>query len=173
VRERERGSMEQLQVAPLRTVELILGKTVPYLVLSLLATVVILGAARLLFGIVVRGPYLALFVATLVYLLGALGLGLLISTVSDSQALAFQMSLLVSLLPSVLLSGFIFQIRSMPAPLQALTRLIPARYYLVILRGIILKGSGLGPYWEQLGYLALFALLTLGLASLRLVKDEV
>jgi drug efflux transport system permease protein len=173
VRERERGSMEQLQVAPLRTFELVLGKTFPYLVLSFLATVVILGAARILFGIVIRGPYLALFFATLVYLLGALGLGLLVSTVADSQALAFQLSLLVSLLPSMLLSGFIFQIRSMPVVLQALTHLIPARYYLVILRGIILKGTGLGPYWDQMGYLALFALVTLGLASLRLVREEV
>jgi drug efflux transport system permease protein len=173
VRERERGSMEQLRVAPLRTGELILGKTVPYLVLSFVATFVILGAARVLFGIVIRGPYLALFIATLVYLLGALGLGLLISTVADSQALAFQISLLASLLPSVLLSGFIFQIRSMPAAIQTLTHVVPARYYLVILRGIILKGSGLGPYWDQLGYLALFALLTLGLASLRLAKEEI
>ena len=173
VRERERGSMEQLQVAPLRTFELVLGKTFPYLVLSFLATVVILGAARVLFGIVIHGSYLALFFATLVYLLGALGLGLLVSTVADSQALAFQLSLLVSLLPSMLLSGFIFQIRSMPVVLQALTHLIPARYYLVILRGIILKGTGLGPYWDQMGYLALFALGTLGLASLRLVREEV
>jgi ABC-2 type transport system permease protein len=72
----------------------------------------------------------------------------------------------------VLLSGFIFQIRSMPAPLQVLTYLIPARYYLVILRGIILKGTGLGPFWNQMGPLALFAFLVLGLASLRLVKEE-
>lgn len=173
VRERERGSMEQLRVAPLRTVELVLGKTIPYLALSFLATVVILGAARILFGIVVRGPYLDLFVATLVYLLGALGLGLLISTVADSQALAFQMSLLVSLLPSVLLSGFIFQIRSMPVALQAITHLIPARYYLVILRGIILKGTGLEPYWDQLGYLALFAVAMLTLASVRMTKEAI
>jgi ABC-2 type transport system permease protein len=172
VRERERGSMEQLRVAPLRTVELILGKTVPYLLLSFVATIVILGAARVLFGIVVRGPYLALFVVTLVYLLGALGLGLLISTIADSQALAFQMALLVSLLPSVLLSGFIFQIRSMPVVLQAITHVVPARYFLIVLRGIILKGTGLEPYWDQLGFLALFAALVLGLASVRMAKEE-
>ncbi|HEY7820185.1 MAG TPA: ABC transporter permease [Vicinamibacteria bacterium] len=172
VRERERGSMEQLRVAPLRTVELILGKTVPYLLLSFVATIVILGAARVLFGIVVRGPYLALFVVTLVYLLGALGLGLLISTIADSQALAFQMALLVSLLPSVLLSGFIFQIRSMPVVLQAITHVVPARYFLIVLRGIILKGTGLEPYWDQLGFLALFTVLVLGLASVRMANEE-
>jgi len=172
VRESERGSMEQLRVAPLHTVELVLGKTLPYLLLSLLATVVILVAARILFGVVVRGPYLDLFLATLLYLLCALGLGLLISTIADSQALAFQISLLISLLPSVLLSGFIFEIRSMPIALRAITHLIPARYYLVILRGIILKGTGLGPYWDQMGYLALFAAVVLGLASRRLVAQQ-
>ena len=172
VRERERGSMEQLRVAPLGTLELVLGKTLPYLVISFAATVVVLGAARVLFDVVVRGPYLALFFATLLYLVGALGLGLLISTVAETQAIAFQMSLLVSLLPSVLLSGFIFQIRAMPPALQMITRLVPARYYLVILRGVILKGTGLGPHWDQMGYLALFALVVLGLTARRLVHQE-
>lgn len=172
VRESERGTMEQLRVAPLGTLELIVGKTLPYLAISLVATSVILLAARVLFGVVVRGPYLDLFVATLVYLLGALGLGLLISTIADSQAMAFQVGLLVSLLPAILLSGFIFQIRSMPEPLQLVTRLVPARYYLVILRGIIIKGSGLAPYLEQLASLALFAAVTLTAASVRLARQE-
>jgi len=172
VREKERGTMEQLRVAPLRTAELIVGKTLPYLVISLLAALIILLAARLLFGVEVKGSYLALFAATLLYLAGALGLGLLISTVADSQALAFQGGLLVSMLPAVLLSGFIFQIRAMPAALRLVTHLVPARYYLVILRGVILKGSGLGPYWDQMGALGLFALATLGLASLRLMREE-
>ena len=172
VREKERGTMEQLRVAPLRTAELIIGKTLPYLAISLLASVLILVAARVLFGVEVKGPYLALFAATLVYLVGALGLGILISTLADSQAIAFQGGLLVSLLPAVLLSGFIFQIRAMPPALQLVTYLVPARYYLVILRGVILKGSGLGPYWDQMAYLGLFALATLALASLLLVKRE-
>jgi ABC-2 type transport system permease protein len=172
VRERERGSMEQLRVAPLRTVELVLGKTLPYLVLSLLAAVMILGAARVLFGIVIRGPHLALLAAILLYLVGALGLGLLISTIADSQALAFQMGLLVSLLPSMLLSGFIFQIRSMPEVLQWISHLVPARYFLVILRGIVLKGTGLGPFSEEMGFLALYALVVLALSARRLVASE-
>jgi ABC-2 type transport system permease protein len=163
--------MEQIRVAPIRTVELILGKTLPYLAISLAATVIILGAARLLFGVEVKGPYLDLLLATLLYLAGALGLGLLISTVADSQAMAFQVGMLVSLLPAVLLSGFIFQIRSMPTVLQWITHLVPTRYYLVILRGIIIKGSGLAPYWDQMGYLALFVVFTLGLASVRLARE--
>ena len=146
VREKERGTMEQLRVAPLRTWELIVGKTLPYLAVSYLAAVIILVAARLLFDVQVQGSYLALFIATLVYLFGALGFGLLISTIADSQALAFQVSLLASMLPALVLSGFIFQIRAMPPLLQAVTYLVPARYYLVILRGVILKGTTLEPY---------------------------
>lgn len=172
VREKERGTMEQIRVSPVRTVELILGKATPYLAISLVATAIILIAARLLFGVAVRGSYLDLFVVTVLYLVGALGFGLLISTLADTQALAFQIGLLTSLLPAILLSGFIFPIRSMPVVLRAITNLVPARHFLVVLRGIILKGAGLEPYLEQLGALALFAVLTLGLASLRMSRRE-
>lgn len=172
VREKERGTMEQIRVAPIRTIELILGKTVPYLAISLAAAAIILLAAWALFGVEVRGSYLALLAATLLYLLGALGLGLLISTVAHSQFLAFAVGLLGSLLPALLLSGFIFQIRTMPAWLQLVSHVVPARYYLVILRGVILKGTGLGPYWDQMGFLAAFAAITLGLAAVRLAGKE-
>lgn len=172
VREKERGTIEQLRLAPLRTVELILGKTLPYLVISFAAAIIILLAARVLFGVEVEGPYLSLMAATLLYLIGALGLGILISTIAESQTIAFQGGLLVSLLPAVLLSGFIFQIRSMPGFLQVVTYAVPARYYLVILRGVILKGAGLGPYLDEMLGLALFAMATLGLATLRLVREE-
>ncbi|MBN2370459.1 MAG: ABC transporter permease [Vicinamibacteria bacterium] len=171
VRERERGTMEQVRMAPIRPFQLILGKTVPYLVISLFATIFILAAARVLFGVVIRGPLLDLFLATLLYLAGSLGLGLVFSTLVATQALAFQVSLLASLLPSMLLSGFVFQIRIMPVWLQAITYLVPTRYYLVILRGIILKGAGLGPYWPEMGCLALFAVVMIGLASWRMARQ--
>ena len=164
--------MEQLRVAPLRTWELILGKTVPYLGISLLATFIILLAARVLFGVTIRGPYLDLLVAVLLYLFGALGFGLLISTIANTQALAFQAGLIASMLPAILLSGFIFQIRIMPAPLQLVTYLVPARYFLVILRGIILKGEGIATYWPQVGALVLYGVATVTLASLRLARRE-
>ena len=173
VREKERGTMEQLRVAPLRTWELIVGKTLPYLGISLIATVIILVAARLLFGVVIRGPYLDLFVAMLLYLVGALGFGLLISTIADTQVLAFQVGLIASMLPAILLSGFIFPIRIMPGWLQLVTYLVPARYFLVILRGIILKGEGLATYWPQVGALVLYALAAVVLASVRLARREV
>ena len=164
--------MEQLRVAPLRTWELIVGKTLPYLAVSYLAAVIILVAARLLFDVQVQGSYLSLFMATLVYLFGALGFGLLISTIADSQALAFQVSLLASMLPALVLSGFIFQIRAMPPFLQTVTYLVPARYYLVILRGVILKGTTLEPYWDQLLALVVFAVVMVTLASVRLARRE-
>ncbi len=171
-REKERGTMEQLRVAPLRTWELIIGKTLPYLGLSLLATFIILGAARPLFGLEVRGPYLDLLVAVLLYLFGALGFGLLISTMANTQALAFQVGLIASMLPAILLSGFIFEIRIMPPALQVITHLVPARYFLVILRGIILKGEGLATYWEQVVALIIYGVAVVSLASVRLARRE-
>ena len=172
VREKERGTMEQLRVAPLRTWELILGKTIPYLGISLVATFIILLAARGLFGVEIRGPHLDLLVAVLLYLFGALGFGLLISTIADTQALAFQAGLIASMLPAILLSGFIFQIRIMPAWLQVVSYMVPARYFLVILRGIILKGEGLASYWPQVGALVLYGVATVALASARLARRE-
>jgi ABC-2 type transport system permease protein len=172
VREKERGTMEQLRMAPLRTAELVVGKTLPYLAISLIATLIILVAARLLFGVEIRGSHLQLLVAVLLYLFGALAFGLLISTLADTQALAFQAGLITSMLPAILLSGFIFQIRIMPLPLQLVTYLVPARYFLVILRGIILKGEGLLTYWPQVLALVLYGLAVVVLASARLARRE-
>jgi ABC-2 type transport system permease protein len=172
VREKERGTMEQLRMAPLRTAELVVGKTLPYLAISLVATVMILVAARVLFGVEIRGSYLQLLVAVLLYLFGALAFGLFISTLADTQALAFQAGLIASMLPAILLSGFIFQIRMMPVALQLITYLVPARYFLVILRGIILKGEGLVTYWPQVVALVVYGLVVVALASLRLARRE-
>jgi drug efflux transport system permease protein len=173
VREKERGTMEQLRVSSLTPGELLVGKTIPYLAISLLATAIILLAARALFGVVVRGSYLDLFAITFVYLVGALGLGLLVSSVADSQAMAFQLGAATSMLPSILLSGFIFPIRSMPAVVRALTYAVPARYFLVVLRGVILKGAGLAPYLTDLAFLLAYALVVIGLAFARLTRKEV
>jgi ABC-2 type transport system permease protein len=168
VREKERGTMEQLRMAPLGTAAILLGKSLPYLGISLLATVLILAAANVLFGVTIKGPPLHLLLATLLYLTGALGFGLLISTFSDSQAMAFQLGTITSMLPAIILSGFIFPIRSMPVPLQWVTYAVPARYYLVILRGVILKGAGLGPYAAEVAFLAVYAAAILALAAIRL-----
>lgn len=172
VREKERGTMEQLLVTSLRPSELLLGKTLPYLSISLVATTIILVAARLLFGVLVRGSYLDLFVATLVYLIGALGLGLLVSSMSKSQAMAFQVGSLTSMLPAIFLSGFIFPIHSMPYALQLVTYAVPARYFLVISRGIILKGAPLTAYWGDLSFLILYSVIVLAFSWRRVSRLE-
>jgi len=164
--------MEQLRVTALRPAQLLLGKTLPYLVISLAATALIVLAARLLFGVEVKGSYLDLFLATLVYLVGALGFGLLVSSFADSQAIAFQVGSVLTMLPAIFLSGFIFPIRSMPVILQAITYAVPARYFLVILRGVILKGAPLAPYGKDMAFLVAFALVVLGAAYVRLVRRE-
>jgi ABC-2 type transport system permease protein len=173
VREKERGTMEQLRVSSLSPGELLVGKTIPYLSISLAATTIILIAARVLFGVVVRGSYFDLFVITFIYLVGALGLGLLVSSIADSQAMAFQLGAGTSMLPAILLSGFIFPIRSMPAAVQAITYAVPARYFLVVLRGVILKGAGLAPYGRDIAFLLAYAVAVLGLAFARLSRKEV
>lgn len=172
VREKERGTMEQIRVAPLGPAQLIIGKSLPYLGISLLATVIVLAAARVLFGVVIKGPYLDLFLATMLYLIGALGFGLLISTLANTQAWAFQVGIVTSMLPALLLSGFIFPIRSMPQVLQWVTYAVPARYYLVILRGIIVKGAGLAPFGRQMVFLSIYACAVLAIASVRLARRE-
>lgn len=173
VREKERGTMEQLRVTSLKPGELIVGKILPYLGISLAATGLILLAARFLFGVEVRGPYLDLFGLTLIYLIGALALGLLVSSLVDNQAIAFQVGSLVSMLPAIFLSGFIFPIRSMPPVLQAITYTVPARYFNVVLRGVILKGAGLEVYPKDVLFLAIYAMVTMTLAWIRLSRKEV
>lgn len=173
VREAERGTLEQLRVSPVGSAQILFGKILPYLVIALLAVVLILVAARVLFGIEVRGPYSDLFLVTVIYLVGGFGFGLLISTIADSQAVAFQVGLTTSLLPTLLLSGFIFPIHNMPVVLQAITYAFPARYYLVALRGIVLKGTGLLPYLDQVAFLSIYALVVLVVASMRFARRGV
>jgi ABC-2 type transport system permease protein len=121
-----------------------------------------------LFGVVIKGSILLLFLVTVLFLVGGLGMGLLISTAVESQQLAFMIAIIVTMLPTFILSGFVFPIRNMPLAVQAITYVIPARYFLVALRAIILKGAGLSAFWDQVLFLALFALLMLGISSMRL-----
>ncbi|MFH1263997.1 MAG: ABC transporter permease [Pseudomonadota bacterium] len=172
VREKERGTIDQLRITALRPHELILGKTLPYLVISMAAMKIILWAAELLFGIEVRGSQVDLFLATLIFVIGALGLGLLVSSVSATQAMAFQVGSLLAMLPTIFLSGFIFPIRNMPLPLQLITYAFPPRYFLVIMRGVILKGATLLPYLTEMAFLTLYALVVMTIAYRRLRVGE-
>lgn len=173
VREKERGTMEQIMVSPLHPSHVILGKTIPYLLISLVASVIVLLLGNVMFDVQVAGSIMLLFVAILILVIGALGQGLLISTVTDSQQVAFIVSVFSSLLPSFLLSGFVFPVSSMPVALQIISNIAVAKYFLVICRGIILKGAGFGALWEQYVYLSLFAVIILLLSIRRMKKDLV
>ena len=168
VREKERGTMEQIQVSPIRPLELIVGKTIPYALVSLAVTAAVLAASYLLFGVLVKGSYLLLLLVILLFLLACLGLGLLISTIVATQQMAFTVSALLTILPSFILSGFVFPIRNMPPAIQAVTFLFPARFFLAALRSVIIKGAGPAAFWEQLAGLAAFAFGTLALSTLRM-----
>lgn len=171
VREKEVGTMEQVRMSPVGPVPYILGKTAPYFVISLISAMSIVVAAMVLFDMPMRGSWLVLVGVVALFLIGALGFGLLISSVADTQQVAFQLALLTSFLPTLMLSGFIFPITSMPVFLQLVTRIVPARYFLVALRGIVLKGVGPQVFWPDLVALGVFAVAILGLASLRLRRQ--
>ncbi|HEX9005869.1 MAG TPA: ABC transporter permease [Bacteroidota bacterium] len=170
VREKERGTMEQIMVSPLRPIQVILGKTIPYLLISLVAATGILLVGYLLFGIEVRGSLLLLYAAIVIIILGALGQGLLISTVTDSQQVAFMISVFSSLLPSFLLSGFLFPVASMPVVLQVLSNVAVNKFFLVIVRGIMLRSAGFFDVWEQFLYIVIFAVVTIGISIVRMRK---
>jgi ABC-2 type transport system permease protein len=171
VREKEAGTMEQVRMSPIGPVPYILGKTAPYFVVSLVSSMSIVLAAMVMFDMPMRGSWLVLLAVISLFLIGALGLGLFISSLAETQQVAFQIALLSSFLPTLMLSGFIFPIASMPVFLQWVTRIVPARYFLVALRGIVLKGTGPDVFWTDLVALGVFATFILGLASLRLRRE--
>jgi ABC-2 type transport system permease protein len=172
VREKELGTWEQVRMAPINTVSYVAGKTLPYFVISYVSALLIIFAAMLLFGLPMRGSWIALLAALGLYVLGGLGTGMLVSTLVDSQALAFLLGLLLALLPTLILSGFIFPIASMPIPIQVITYVVPARYFLVVLRGVVLKGAEAAVFGPQYGALLIYALAVMGLASVRLARER-
>jgi ABC-2 type transport system permease protein len=166
-REWERGTMEQLLVTPVRPAEIVIGKLTPYFAIGLLQLALITAAGAALFGVPLRGSVPSLFAISGLFLLGALGQGLLVSIATRQQQLAMQVALLTSMLPALLLSGFMSPIASMPVVVQHITRIVPARYFLVVLRGLFLKGSSLSAMWPQIAALAIFAVVMLGACAAR------
>jgi len=166
-REKETGTMDILLVSPVRPMEIIVGKVIPYIVLSILDAVFILVFATIIFKLPFRGDPLLLFGMSILYVYSALSMGLLISSVASSQQVAMMAALIGTVLPAVILSGFIFSIFSMPLPIRVLTRIVPARYYITIIRGIILKGSSFGVLSHQAGMLALIGTVFLIIAAVR------
>jgi ABC-2 type transport system permease protein len=148
-KEKEIGTMEILLVSPLRPGIIIIGKVIPYLVLSLLNAFTILTLGFLVFGMPMEGSRILLFLEILLFTISSLSLGILISTISDSQQTAMMMSLMGLMLPTILLSGFIFPIESMPEILQILSNIIPAKWFIIIIKSIMLKGVGISVLWKE------------------------
>ena len=169
VRERERGTIEQLIVTPIRSWELLVGKLTPYVLLAFLNTVEILAIGVLLFGVPIAGSIPLLLGTAALFLITPLGIGLLISTVAKSQQEAIILALFF-LLPNIFLSGYIFPIAAMPGWLQAITYLFPLQYFLTIVRGIVLKGSEIAELWPQVVALVAYGSIVMGLAARRFRK---
>ena len=167
VREKELGTLEQLNVTPVTRWQLIVGKLLPYGLIGLVDVVVVTLAAILWFEIPLRGSPVLLGVCSAIYLLTTLGLGLFVSTISSTQQQAMMTSTFFFLTPMLYLSGFIFPIENMPAVIQPLTYLIPLRYFIVIVRGIFLKGVGLAVLWPEILALLAWGLIIVGLAVAR------
>jgi ABC-2 type transport system permease protein len=163
VREKERGNLEQLLVTPVKPYEFIIGKIIPYTVIGLFVTISVVFAGWALFDVPIAGNFLTLMTLSLLFLIGCLSMGILLSTAAENQNQANQMIMFIAI-PSILLSGFLFPRESMPAAAYALGYFIPLTYFLKILRGVLLKGVGFVDLWPQIWPLCLFAIATVSLS---------
>jgi len=169
VKEKEKGTMEQLMVSPIRPYELILGKLLPFVIIGAANIILVFLLVTLWFGVPIFGSPILLFVLGLIFIATGLGIGVFVSTISQPQGQAM-MSNIFFLMPTIIISGFIFPIENMPKVIQAITYLIPARYFLVIVRGIFLKGIGLKYLWPQAAALIIFGAAILTFSILRFRK---
>ncbi len=170
-RERESGTMEQILVSPIRPYEIIFGKIVPYVILALMDAIVIIICSRFIFGVPFRGNPLLLLLFCVFFVYASLSLGVFISARVKTQQVAMMLAMLTTLLPAIMLSGFIFPIRSLPVVLQILSYLVPARYFLTIIRGIMLKGIGIEYFHQPAIFLLAFGTVLL-LASVNRFKTN-
>ena len=170
VKEKERGTLEQLIVTPITPRQLIIGKLAPFALISLVVITLVLGASLALFGLSVRGSLLVLYALSLLFMLTTLGLGLFISTISRTQQQAMMIAVFFFIMPMVILSGFVFPIESMPGVIQAVTYVFPLRWYFVIIRGLFLKGVGFAELWKESAALAGIGLVVIAGSILRFRK---
>jgi ABC-2 type transport system permease protein len=171
VRERERGTLEQLQVTPVTRLEIILGKLFPFVLIGVFQLTLIIVLMRYLFEVPIAGSVFQLYLAGLLFMAAVLGLGMLLSTVAKTQMQAMQLSFLF-LLPFVFLSGYVFPIDGMPTFFQLVTYLIPARYFIDVIRGIVLRGATIAELWEPMTWLTAYTVLIIGAAVLRFKKTN-
>lgn len=170
VRERERGTIEQLIVTPLRAPELVIGKVTPYVLIAFLNTLEVLAVGVLLFKVPINGSLGLLLMLTALFLITTLGIGILISTIANTQQEAM-LTTMFTILPSIFLSGFFFPLAAMPVWLQVISYVIPLRYFLIIARGIVIKGVGVSALWPEIVALILFAVVVMGTAVSRFHKS--
>jgi len=170
VRERERGTIEQLIVTPLRAQELVIGKVTPYVLIAFLNTLEVLAVGVLLFKVPINGSLVLLLALTALFLITTLGIGILISTIANTQQEAM-LTTMFTILPSIFLSGFFFPLAAMPVWLQVISYVIPLRYFLIIARGIVIKGVGVSALWPEIVALLLFAVVVMGTAISRFHKS--
>jgi len=171
VKEREIGTLEQIIVTPIKPTQLIIGKLIPFAFLSFVALIIVLLAMTFVFNLEPRGSISFLFLTTFLYILSTLGLGLFVSTVSKTQQQAMMLAIFVVLLPMIFLSGFAFPIENMPTFIQGITYFIPLRYYMTIIRGIILKGVGFYELWFEILMLLIMGVFLLVMSSMRFKKS--
>jgi ABC-2 type transport system permease protein len=170
VKEKEMGTMEQLIVTPIKPYTLIIGKLAPFVIIAIIDTILVLVVAGFWFRVPIKGSILLLFGLTIIFLMTTLGLGLFISTVSKTQQQAMMTAMVFVMQPMIMLSGFVFPIENMPRAIQLLTYLLPLRYFIVIIRGIFLKGVGFYELWDQALVLLLFGIGILSLSVFRFRK---
>ncbi|MFZ1322115.1 MAG: ABC transporter permease [Ignavibacteria bacterium] len=170
VKEREIGTLEQLIVTPIRPYQMIIGKLVPFLLLGFIAIILVLSVMRFWFGIEVKGSLALLFFSSFIFMLSSLGLGLFVSTISRTQQQAMITSAFLVIMPMIFLSGFTFPIDSMPKGIQYVTHIIPLKYFIIIIRGIVLKGLGFYDLWKELLVLFLMGVFILAISSNRFQK---
>jgi ABC-2 type transport system permease protein len=169
VRERERGTIEQLIVTPIRSWELVVGKITPYVILAFLDTLEVLALGHWWFGVPIRGSLTLILLLSGLFVISGLGIGLFASTIANTQQEAM-LTVWMTLLPGIFLSGFFFPLEAMPIVLRWISYLMPLRYYLVIIRSLLLKGVGLDVVQDQVIAMTVFAVLIMGAAALRFRK---
>ncbi|HTX74334.1 MAG TPA: ABC transporter permease [Rectinemataceae bacterium] len=172
VREKETGSMEQILVSPVGAVEFIVGKTLPYAAVGAVSAITILVTATLLFGVAVKGSIIALVATTSLFIIACLGIGVLISTIAETQQVAFLIGTLATLVPTFTLSGFVFPLRNMPLIIQGFSRLFPTTYYIKILESILVKGGGFATYWSPSLALVIYAAVTILASAARFARSR-
>lgn len=169
-KEKENGTLKILTVSPLRTYQIIIGKVIPYLVISLINTAVIIALSVSIFAIPIIGNLLLLFLVCLLFLITALSLGILISAISKTQQVAIFLSIIILYLPTIILSGFIYPIENMPLPLQGICQLFPAKWFIEAIKGVMIKGSGISGIWHQLAVLTVMIVVFIRLSIVKYRK---